>query len=96
MEFGGFSEAPDMAVISLRRITLDGAAVLYVAHDADDGAWQFLDGDSLQISDAVLVSLGSLLKTDPALAQMADLPHGWCAHRASATEPWIREPCNGT
>ncbi len=39
-----FADAPDTAVITCCHVTDDGAPVLYVSHDEDDGMWQFLCG----------------------------------------------------
>jgi hypothetical protein len=63
--------------------------ITYVSHDADDGAWQFL-GDSMSESGAALVCLHHPLDDDPSLAELADLPLGWCAERETPSAPWNR------
>jgi hypothetical protein len=37
-----FHDSPNVAVITLVQIIEQGHPVLYVTHDDDDGAWQFL------------------------------------------------------
>ena len=69
-----------------------GAPILLVTHDADDGSWQFLCGTTDDPSDARVVGLGQMYKRDPTVGELADLPEGWRASRASADRPWHREP----
>ena len=38
-----FADTPTTAFITTRQV-LEGATILLVTHDADDGAWQFLCG----------------------------------------------------
>ena len=85
-----FDDPPDREVITLERI-LDGSSPLrLVTHDADDGEWQFLDGEHVFEEDAAVVLLGELLQFDPSLVELADLPIGWYAWRASTADPWER------
>lgn len=62
-----------------------------VAHDADDGAWQFLCGQPHELDDARLVCLGCMVVKDQRLVGLADLPIGWCADREDSEAPWVRE-----
>ena len=91
MEAWPFDDAPNPASITTRQV-LDGAPILLVTHDADDGSWQFLCGTTDDPADARVVGLGDMYKRDPTLAALADLPEGWRASRASATLPWQRRP----
>ena len=65
--------------------------ILFVSHDADDGAWQFLcnvhehDDDDIQV-----VSLRSVAALDPSLQTIAGLPLGVTATRESLTETWTQ------
>lgn len=43
MEFP-FYDPPNVATIICRHILENGAPILYISHDEDDGAWQFLCG----------------------------------------------------
>ncbi|MEM9380904.1 MAG: hypothetical protein AAGB93_13205 [Planctomycetota bacterium] len=47
-----FDQARNTASFSLRRIVFDGAPILYVTHDRDDHAWQFLDMGEAASEDA--------------------------------------------
>jgi hypothetical protein len=82
-----FAQPPNLAILTVRQV-LDGSQpVLYVSHNADNGGWQFLTGFAVEESDAKVVSLGSMVLGDPSLAQLADLPKGYVATRASVGAP---------
>ena len=87
-----FDDPPNVATLTLRRIMQGHAPIRVVIHDADDGMWQFLDGESATEHEAILVSLAEMLTHDPSIATLADLPLGWWARRASTQDPWQRSP----
>lgn len=70
---------------------LDGAPILRVTHDEDDGAWQFLCGQMHKTEDGRVVCLGCMVERDKSLLTLADLPLGWCADRDSTNSNWVRE-----
>ena len=84
-----FDEPPNLAVITLKRILNEDKSVLHVIHD-EDGDWQFLDGQFVAEEDAMVVGLGNMLKFDPTLAELADLPKGWLAERSVVDGDWQR------
>jgi hypothetical protein len=86
-----FADPENTASFTLRPIVQGVRPILLVVHDVADGGWQFLDGRPVDSADAILVSLGSIMKRDPTIKELADLPMGWRAWRASATEAWQRE-----
>jgi hypothetical protein len=79
-----------VATFTVRQIMHDHEPILLVRHDEDDGAWQFLPASDVSMSDALLVSLESVVKLDPTVAELADLPTGWQATRAHPGAPWVR------
>lgn len=86
-------KAPETArgpdALTVRQIADGGQTVLLVIRD-DEGDWQFLiDGDFAE-QDAMLVSVARMLKLDPTLADLADLPPGSRATRKRAGSGWIR------
>jgi hypothetical protein len=87
-----FNDPPNLAVITLRRITRKGAPILLVSHDKEDGGWQFLDGQEVAEEDASVVSLLYITRIDPSILQLTDLPLGWTARRSSSDDPWHRGP----
>jgi hypothetical protein len=88
-----FTDAENLACITVRQIIREGQPILLVVHDAEDGGWQFLTGGAFDVSDGLLVGLGSVVHRDPSLLELADLPLGWQASRETAVSPWQRGPC---
>jgi hypothetical protein len=86
-----FADPENLATFSCVHVMERSHPILRVAHD-DDGAWQFLCGQLHDMEDARLVCLGCMVKREPELLTLADLPREWCAERDSPGESWIREP----
>ena len=88
MEDCPFDDPPTVAVFTERKM-LDGESpILFVSHDEEDGAWHFLVGEELSVSDARVLSLVSLVNRDSNLRLLADLPCRWRAWRRSGDEVW--------
>ncbi len=85
-----FDDPPYLEVISLSRILSGGSSVRLVTRDNDDGSWQFLDGEHVFEREAIVVTLGEMIDFDATLAELAELPIGWYAWRASGELPWKR------
>jgi hypothetical protein len=85
-----FSEDPSVGVLTTA-VVLSGAPILAVSHDADDGGWQFLCGTTVDPAQGRVVHLSATVQLDEGVERVADLPLGWVAHRASPSDPWIRE-----
>ncbi len=86
-----FVDAPNVAVFTSWRILRGQDWIHYVTHDEEDGAWQFHPNSGpTPPSDAALVALHEMVAHDPSLAELADLPIGWCAWRDSEKSPWQR------
>jgi hypothetical protein len=87
-----FDEPENLAVITLRQIIWEDEPILHVTHDSDDGGWQFLGWEDFRMEDAMIVALRTIVRKDPTVAELADLPIGWHAWRRTAGEPWVRDP----
>jgi hypothetical protein len=87
-----FSEPPNVAVFTTKRVVFKKSWIANVSHDSDDGSWQFQDEQSVQLTpeDASVVSLQEILDLDPSVALLADLPLGWRAWRSSKEAAWQR------
>ena len=85
-----WDQAPNVAAITVRAV-LEGDPVLHVAHDVDDDGWQFLDGRIADESEARLIAMREVLRIDPGLREIADLPPGWVARRDRFSGAWTRE-----
>ncbi|MEI7767487.1 MAG: hypothetical protein WCJ97_08630 [Phycisphaerae bacterium] len=86
-----FDQPRNCAVFTLRSIVFDGAPILLVFHDAEDHGWQFLDGRALDTANAAIVGLGEMVRQDPSILDIADLPPGWQAARDGVGMPWVRQ-----
>jgi hypothetical protein len=89
-----FDQERRCAVVTLRSIVFRGQPVLLVFHDKKDDGWQFLDGQAFEMSNAAVVALEEVVKRDPAVLEIADLPPGWKAWRESPSSPWQRAPAD--
>ncbi len=85
-----FADSPNTIVMTLERILRGVSSLLLVTHDAEDGGWQFLDGDQVFEEDGTTGLLGEMVQYDPSLIELADLPAGWYAWRDTPDQPWQR------
>lgn len=86
-----FPVSPHTGVYTLRKIMIGEEPVLYVTHDASDGAWQFHGAGESRIEDAVVICSHHIVDKDPTIKELADLPRGWHASRSDISHPWERE-----
>ncbi len=86
-----FQESPQVEALASARV-VNGEPILLVTHDAADGGWQFLCGSTDQAVEVRALELGEVVRLDPSLRALADLPVGWRAWRSTVTDPWHREP----
>jgi len=94
-----FTDSQDTVVVTLERILRGDSSLVLVTHDAEDGGWQFLDGEHVFEEDGAIVLLGEMVQFDPSLLELADLPEGWCAWRETPDRHWQRtqgEPTSTT
>jgi hypothetical protein len=82
-----FDQPRNCAIITLKSITSGERPILLVTHDLEDHGWQFLDGHDVDESDATIIGFARIVELDASLLELADLPPGWCAWRASPTDP---------
>jgi hypothetical protein len=93
MDTWPFADPKNVAVFTVTDISKGRVPILRVCHDVDDGAWQFLTGSPLpEKKDWVLLALKEVVRLDPSIAELAGLPLGWEATRASVGEPWTKKP----
>ncbi|APW62063.1 hypothetical protein [Paludisphaera borealis] len=83
-----FADPEETEVVTLDRIVRRESPILLVSHDADDGGWQFVDGDQVFEENGEVVLLGEIVQLDPTVLELAELPIGWHAWRPSLDHPW--------
>jgi hypothetical protein len=84
-----FSDPPNVAVFVTSDV-MQGSPIVYVRRSDDDGSWEFHDANPR--GNPKLVSLREVVERDPTIAELFDLPLGWCARRDGPARPWIRSP----
>ena len=87
-----FEDAPNTASITTRQVLEAGAPILRVAHDADDGSWQFLCGTTDDPADARVVGLGQMYARDVTLGELADCRKGGRLGAPRRTNPGSAAP----
>lgn len=87
MEFPFYDE-PNTATITCCHVIENGAPVLYVTHDEDDGMWQFLCGQMHETNEAKIVSLKEIFDLDNSVGVLKDMPCGYYAERKTQDSEW--------
>lgn len=85
-----FQDERNVAVFTVRQVIERSLPILHVCRDAEDGGWQFLTGLAMDMNDAKLVTLESIVHIEPSVEQLADLAEGEEATRTAIGEPWKR------
>ena len=86
-----FDQPRNCATLTMRQV-LDGSEpILLVAHDADDHGWQFIGTSDASVADGRVVCLEKMVKLDPTVLDVADLPPGWQAVRDEVGGAWTRQ-----
>ncbi|RPE09938.1 DUF2185 domain-containing protein [Chitinophaga lutea] len=79
----------NVAVFTTRYVYREGKPILYVFHHDEDGAWEFIGSDkSVNETDYMIIALEEIIKLDPSVLELADLPLGWAAYRDRTDAPW--------
>jgi len=93
MRAWSFDVPPNAAVVTTTYVTRERLPILLVSHEADeDGgiSWQFHCGNGDYSPSALqLVGLETILQLDPRLVEIAALPVGYVATRASLGGEWV-------
>jgi hypothetical protein len=85
-----FADPQNTAVITTKKI-IEGASIMFVSHDEDDGGWQFLEAETAPAeADAAVVGLKDVVAMDDSILELADLPVGWSAKRDDVGGTWRR------
>ena len=86
-----FDQSPNTAAITSRQVLEDLLPILVVIHYDDDHSWAFLCGTTNSENDGRVISMEEIVRRDPSLHLIADLPPGMKAWRTTTNAPWIRE-----
>lgn len=81
----------DPVAITVSDVVDGKSSIILVIHDPGHGGWQFMDGRDVRDRIPTVIPKDELLRLDPSLAELKDLPVGWRARRESGNHPWLRE-----
>jgi len=88
-----FDQDPNVGALTTRQVLELNLPILVVTHYSDDHSWAFVCGTTEQYKeDGRLVCMADVLKRDPSLREIADLPPGWSAERDNVGSEWLRYP----
>lgn len=92
-----FADPRNVAVFTTADVIDRGLPIVHVTHDEDDGGWQFHSAKGVPepedqaLAEARIIALEEIVKQDPTVAELADLPLGWRALRKRPGSEWRRE-----
>jgi hypothetical protein len=85
-----WSDPLDPVAITSDSVVSNTKPVLLVIHAEGHGGWQFMDGGDVTGMKPHVIPKDDLLRLDPTLKEVTDLPVGWEARRSSASSPWAK------
>ena len=85
-----FDQPRNCATITMRQVIDGSEPILLVSHDAEDHGWQFIGTSDASMADAKLVCLEQIVRLDPTVLEVADLPPAWQALRERVGGKWSR------
>ena len=86
-----FDQPRNAATFTMRQVMDGREDILLVSHDEDDHGWQFIGSTDASMEHAMLVGLAEVVRVDPSVLEVADLPPGWQAKRTHRGGAWIRQ-----
>lgn len=87
-----FPDPPHTLALVTDEVNEGREDVTFVNHCPDDEGWEFV-GDT-EGGDFKMVCLHHPIDSDDTLKELADLPKGWNAVRATKGDEWLRRPMN--
>lgn len=93
-----FEDEPETPCVTTSHVTSGRNPIVSVSREKDEDGeltWQFHCAEPFKMEDAQLVRLDTILAVDPSMRELADLPLGYEAKRASANSKWTRHKQQG-
>ena len=82
-----FKEKLSSAVFTSKYVMAQGSPIVFVAHN-EDGSWEFWGKEIIDESEIMVVLLEQIIKTDPTVQEVADLPVQFTAVREAKGASW--------
>ena len=83
-----FDQTPEVSALTTKQVLEKDLPVLLVIHYGDDCSWAFLCDTTEEESDSKMTTMEEMVKKDPTLEEIADLPPGWIAYRDFVGDEW--------
>jgi hypothetical protein len=83
-----FDQPPNCAVFTTTHVMRAGQPITHVYHDEEDHGWQFHYPGEKSVGDCMIVALRTIVRHDPTVVEVADLPPGYVAIRHGVGDPW--------
>ena len=83
-----FFEHRNAATFISEKVLREGQPILWVWHDSEDGTWSFANQSS---DEMVVVGLNEVVKHDPSVNELFNLPTDYRATRLSINDKWKRK-----
>ncbi len=82
-----FKEKLSTAVFTSKYVMGKDSPIVYVAHN-EDGSWEFWGKEIIDESEIMVVLLEQIIRTDPTVLDVADLPIQFTAVREAKGNSW--------
>ena len=82
-----FKESLQSAVFTSKFVIENSSPIVSVIHH-EDGTWEFLGKEVITEREIMIVSLNQIIKIDPSLLELTDLPIEFTAVRKSKDNTW--------
>jgi hypothetical protein len=82
-----------LEVMTTTYVINSNSPIIYVLHD-DEGNWTFLSADTIEESDAMVVSLEEIIEFDPSVVKVLFMPICHEAYRTDINAEWRILPKN--
>lgn len=89
-----FDDPPNLAVFTSASVLRKEDWIHLVIHAGDDESiwWEFHPYKApLGECEATVAGLNAIVAIDPTVAELHDLPLGWCAWRSRSDSRWLRK-----
>jgi hypothetical protein len=86
-----FPDPPNTISFTQQQIVHHGQPIRLVVRDGETGNWQFLTGEPIAMKDMLIVALQEIVRRDPSVAELENLPPGGQARREGLDKEWQRE-----
>ena len=90
-----FDQAENVAAITSKYVLEGNYPILRVVHYFDDHSWAFTCGTTNDPREGRVIAMREVVRIDPTIKEIADLPPGWGASREVVGGKWEKYELEG-